>query len=161
MGCRWVLSSYLHKCYIAIHINIFNSSFSAEGDYECQILLCRISFAFRHNSSIPEITSEIYLKVIWLIYVHPNFVHAKTSLCVHYVHPRHCAHNFVKPWNTYWSTSKFKAATPLRKELWTTCNGRVPISKNNLLILVKTPAFINRFWNFRFTFGPSIPICSK
>ena len=43
--------------------------------------------------------------------------------------------------SVHWSTSNFKAAIPLQKELWTICNGQVPMFKNNLLILVKTSVF--------------------
>ena len=39
------------------------------------------------------------------------------------------------------STSNFKAAIPLQKELLTICNGQVPMFKNNLLLLVKTSVF--------------------
>ena len=43
---KWALDdgcwSAFHKCYMALNITIFNNSFSAERDYECQVLLCRI-----------------------------------------------------------------------------------------------------------------------
>ena len=33
-------------------IILFNNNFLAERDYECQILLCRILFAFRHKNNL-------------------------------------------------------------------------------------------------------------
>ena len=67
--CCW---SYFHKCYITLlDTTIFNNSFSAERDYECQISLCRILFAFKHkNNSLLQTTSKYYLKMFWLIYMH-------------------------------------------------------------------------------------------
>ena len=49
--CFW---SYVCKCYITLDITRFSNSFSAERNYECQIFLCWILFAFRHkNNSQP------------------------------------------------------------------------------------------------------------
>ena len=45
----FTLLNYFHKCYITLDRTIFNKSLSAERDYECQILLCWILFAFRHK----------------------------------------------------------------------------------------------------------------
>ena len=69
-----------------LDIIIFNNSFSAQRDCECQILLCWILFAFRYkNNSLPKITSEYYLNVFWLIHVHVNSC-AWKLLCVHACH---------------------------------------------------------------------------
>ena len=71
--CCWC---YFYKCYITLDKTIFNSSYSTERDYECQILLCLISFSLRHkNNSLPLFDLRAR-----------NFVHAKTSLharCMH------------------------------------------------------------------------------
>ena len=54
MGFRQCCLCYFHNCYITLDLTIFHNNFSNERDYECQILLCRISFAFRHkNNSLP------------------------------------------------------------------------------------------------------------
>ena len=78
MGFRWVLL-------FSQDLITFKNSFSAERNYECQILLCRILFTFKHgNNLLPLITSKYYLKVFWLIYKHV-ILYTQKPLCVHVV----------------------------------------------------------------------------
>ena len=65
-------------------MNIFNNSFSTERDYECQILLCQILFAFRHKNN------SLLLKGVLNVYI-------KIPLHGCYVHAHHCAHNLSNP----------------------------------------------------------------
>ena len=83
--------------YITLDRTIFNESFSAERDYECQILLCQILFAFRHKSNTTLNNMGVLLKDV-LIHSHAcNFLHTKTSLCARCMHARHCACNLSSP----------------------------------------------------------------
>ena len=80
--CCW---SSFHKCYITLDITMFDSSFSAEREYECQILLCQLLFAFRHkNNSLSLIILEYYLKMFWVIYMH-IILWTRKPLCMHFV----------------------------------------------------------------------------
>ena len=47
--CCW--SYFSQVPHNAKDLTIFNNSFSAQRDYECQILLCQILFAFRHKNN--------------------------------------------------------------------------------------------------------------
>ena len=77
-----------------LDITIFNNSFSAERDCECQILLCWMLFAFRGKNK--SLILECYLKMFWLIYMHVTSCEQKT-LHACYMHACHCAHDFWSP----------------------------------------------------------------
>ena len=70
--CCW---SYFHKCYITLDITIFNNSFSAEGDYECQILLCQVLFVFRQKQLASLNNIRALFKSVLTALGARNFVH--------------------------------------------------------------------------------------
>ena len=96
--------------------NCIYNSFSAESDYDCQILLCRILFAFTHLATLNSI--GVLLKGV-LIDLHArNFLHAKTSLRARCVHARDRARNLSSPGkNTKFSLAIFEEVR-LMKQRW-------------------------------------------
>ena len=74
LNVKWALDeccwNYFHKCYITLDTTIFNI-FSAERDYECRSHCAEYYFlSDTKTTQNLKITSEYYLLVFWLIYVH-------------------------------------------------------------------------------------------
>ena len=83
---------------MTLDITISSNSFSAERDYECQILLYQIFFCIQTQKQLATFNNFWVLLKSVLIDLHAcNLVHAKTSLHAHCMHTCHCAHNLSSP----------------------------------------------------------------
>ena len=83
----------IYKGYLTLDITILNNSFSAERDYECQILLCQISIAFRHKNNFEVLPKGVLID----LNAHDNLfmctLRACLSPCTQVVEP--CYHRYI------------------------------------------------------------------
>ena len=90
IGFRWVL--------LKLFSQVLHNSFSTERDYECQVLLCWILFAFTYRKKLATLNSiwVLFKSVLIDLRAH-NFVHV-AWMCMQFVKP--CSHMMYGSWYT-------------------------------------------------------------